>query len=408
MTLKLAELKLQTTADDSNEEMTNPLQLEEALRQSEQKYRSLFENMLNGFAYCKMIFDSNGKPIDFITLEMNDAFEKITGLQRKLYLGKKVSESMSNVLKTHPEFFDLCYRIALTGQSAKFEFELKQAAIWLSIIAYCPQKEYLAVIFENITDRKELNKRIEEHSQGLELTITEKTEELNEAQSKLSKAERLAVIGELAGMVGHDLRNPLSGIKNAAYLLKKNPPRISDRTSNEMLTIIDKSLEQADRIINDLLDYSCELHLDLCEYSPKSLIDDSMQSIKMPEIIKNVERTQSSPTIWVDKNKIERAFTNLVTNAIEAMPNGGTLEIANYKNGDNIEFTFSDNGIGMPKEVITKIFNPLFTTKAKGMGFGLAISKRIIEAHGGKITAKSVPNKGTIFNVSLPIKPANP
>ena len=128
-------------------------------------------------------------------------------------------------------------------------------------------------------------------------------------------------------------------------------------------------------------------------------------STKAPNNVKILDRTQSFPPICVDAGKIERVFVNLASNAIEAMPNGGVLEISSSQNDENIEFTFADTGEGMTAEVMAKIFTPLFTTKAQGMGFGLAICKRITEAHGGKISVKSILNKGTIFTVSLPIRP---
>ena len=104
---------------------------------------------------------------------------------------------------------------------------------------------------------------------------------------------------------------------------------------------------------------------------------------------------------------MQRVFINLIKNAIEAMPDGGTLEIASTQNMDDLQITFTDTGIGMPEEVVTKLFTPLFTTKARGMGLGLPICKRIVEAHGGKISVQSIPNKGTTFTVKLHSERAN-
>ena len=171
-----------------------------------------------------------------------------------------------------------------------------------------------------------------------------------------------------------------------------------------MLAIIDSSVEHANRIVNDLLDYSRELHLELEEYSPKSLINYLILKTKVPSNIKMIEHVQNFPSIWVDSSKMERVFANLVCNAFEAMPNGGVLEIKSCQNGENVELTFADTGTGMSNDDLARIFTPLFTTKAQGMGFGLAICKRIVEAHGGKISVISAPGKGTTFTVSLPIE----
>ena len=170
-----------------------------------------------------------------------------------------------------------------------------------------------------------------------------------------------------------------------------------------MLNIIDSSVEQANKIVNDLLDFSREMPLELEECTPKSLVAYSLLPMKIPVNVKITDRTESSPNIWVDISKIQRVFVNLIQNAIEAMHNGGTLEISSRQNKGNVDFYFQDTGDGMSGEVVDKIFTPLFTTKAKGMGFGLAICKRIVDAHGGKITVESDLRKGTKFIVSLPV-----
>jgi signal transduction histidine kinase len=187
--------------------------------------------------------------------------------------------------------------------------------------------------------------------------------------------------------------------------LKKKPG--SNENNIEMLTIIDKAVDHANSIVADLLDFSREIHLELEEYSPKSLINYVLLSIKIPSNIKITQNMQSETIIMIDANKIERVFVNLIKNAFDAMPNGGTLEISSRQNNGNVEFTFSDTGNGMSEDVIAKIFTPLFTTKTQGMGFGLAICKRMIEAHGGKIQVESSPNKGTKFTISLPIQSPN-
>ena len=124
--------------------------------------------------------------------------------------------------------------------------------------------------------------------------------------------------------------------------------------------------------------------------------------IQIPGNIKILDRSQDEPIMWVDSNKMERVFINLIQNAIDAMPEKGTLEIKSRQIGEEVEFTFTDTGLGMTEHTKSKIFMPLFTTKAQGMGFGLAICKRIVEAHGGKIAVESMLGKGTTFTVSLP------
>ena len=388
-----------TTAMD----ITEGRKAEQELKVSDQKYRLLFSHMTNGFAYCKMIYDELGNPIDFLYLEANDAFETLTGLKKQTIIGKHITEAIPTIKREHPEILEIYGRVASTGVSEQFEVYFNPLSVWLSISVYSFKKGYFATVFENITEKKQIEKLVAEYSKGLELTVADRTQQLVEAQDRLLKAERLSAIGELAGMVGHDLRNPLTGIKNAVYILKKNQGTLIGQNTTEMLSIIERSVDHANGIVRDLLDYSRELHLELEEYSPKSLLNYVLLALKIPKGIKVVQNAEDVGSLWVDANKMERVFTNLSSNAFEAMPNGGTLEISIKQNGENVEFVFADTGSGMSENVLSKIFTPLFTTKARGMGFGLAICKRIIEAHKGKVTVESSPGRGTKFYVSLPV-----
>jgi signal transduction histidine kinase len=253
----------------------------------------------------------------------------------------------------------------------------------------------------------ELQEQLKRNSDNLALLVDVKTHELMDAQARLVKSERLAAIGELAAMVGHDLRNPLAGIKNATYFLRKKNSAVLDENGKMMLAAIDRSVEHADKIIGDLLEYSRDIKLEYSEQNPKAIITDALNSIKIPKHIKILDHTEFTPTISVDDARMARVFTNLIKNAFEAMPDGGALEIISRQNGENVEFVFSDTGVGIPPEVASRLFTPLVTTKAQGMGFGLAVCKRFVEAHGGEITMNSIQGKGTTVTVSIPQAPLN-
>ncbi len=206
-------------------------------------------------------------------------------------------------------------------------------------------------------------------------------------------------------MVGHDLRNPLAGIKNAAYYLKKKGTDISETQLNEMLEIIDKAIVHSDSIINDLLDYSREMHLELTKYVANILVDEAIKMIKVPDRILIINNIKEETWIWVNAEKIMRVFINLIKNATDAIPEKGTITIKSSQTINYVKIAFNDTGKGIPEETLKKLFTPLFTTEAQGMGFGLSICKRIVESHGGTITVKTVVNKGTTFTIALPIKP---
>lgn len=285
------------------------------------------------------------------------------------------------------------------------DFTLVFSMIVANLIAIFSARQvhiYRKRTYREFVKRKALEEELEQHANQLSELVAKRTKDLVEAQSRLVKSERFAAIGELAGMVGHDLRNPLAAIKNASYFLRKKEVSL-DEHSAEMLNAIDRSVEYSDKIIRDLLDYSREIRLDLGEYSPKSLVNYAILDVTVPGNIKITQDTQGEPAIWVDANRIERVFINLIKNAFDAMPNGGKLRISTRQDGSNVEFVFADTGSGIPESIIGKVFTPLFTTKAQGMGFGLAICKRFVEAHGGKICVESANGEGAKFIVSLPI-----
>ena len=141
------------------------------LSKSEKKYRALFENMLDGFAYCRMIFDKQNNPVDFEYLEINDAFERLTGLKRDAIVGKRVTEAIPGIEKANPDLFEIYGRVALTCRAEKFEIFFKPLNKWFSISAYCPQKGYFAVVFEDISERKKTEHELWAAKNDWELTF---------------------------------------------------------------------------------------------------------------------------------------------------------------------------------------------------------------------------------------------
>jgi len=259
----------------------------------------------------------------------------------------------------------------------------------------------------DIAEKKRMQSKLTEYSQKLEKIVDERTEELTQTQTKLLKAEKLAAIGELAAMIGHDLRNPLTGIKGAAYYLNTKCAAKIGATGQEMLKTIDKAIDHSNKIINDLLEYSSKLSLELTETTPKSLLKHTLSIIKIPERTQIIDATKNKPKIKADIGNISKVFVNIITNAIDAMPGAGTLTITSKTAEGNVKIIFNDTGIGMTEETLSKLKLgfPLFTTKAKGMGFGLPVCKRIVEAHGGEISFKSTLRKGTAVTVTIPVNP---
>ena len=265
-----------------------------------------------------------------------------------------------------------------------------------------------AVAIENAYLIQQLNAakdQIEEYANQLEIKVEKRTKELVEAQNRLVKTERLAAIGEVAAMVGHDLRNPLSGIAGATYYLKTKFDTNTNEKAKEMFELIEKDIEYSDKIITDLLDYSREMQLELKEATMADILKEALASAKVPSNINIVNLVGNQHRTKVDAEKLQRVFINIVRNGIDAMPNGGTLTIRSTIEEGYLAIHFTDTGVGLPKEALSKLWTPFFTTKAKGMGLGLPICKRIVEAHKGKISVESAVGKGTTFTIRIPTQP---
>jgi signal transduction histidine kinase len=217
--------------------------------------------------------------------------------------------------------------------------------------------------------------------------------------------EKLATIGKLATMVAHDMRNPLTSIRNASFYLKNTCPHRGEpgcKTAVEMLEIIEQETLFANSIISDLLDFAVKKPLQRKKQSINKLIDTSLIVSDIPENIKVRRKLAEKAIAAVDEKQLKRVFLNTVKNAVQAMPKGGNLTIKTNERKDQIEIAFTDTGIGIREENMGKLFQPLFTTKAKGIGMGLAICKRIVEQHRGTINVKSKIAKGTTFTINLP------
>jgi len=233
--------------------------------------------------------------------------------------------------------------------------------------------------------------------------ITKDITERKRLEQQLLNSERMAAIGELAASVGHDLRNPLTGIRGAAYYLKMKWGSKLGKKSKEMLDLIENDVEYSNKIVNDLLDFSKQIELQRGIVNIKSLISEVLSKTETPKKVKIVDLTRKTHKASLDTDQMKRVLKNLIKNAIEAMPKGGTLTIRSEKAKDFIKIFVKDTGEGILKRNLGKMFMPLFTTKAKGVGMGLPICKRLVEAHGGTITVESKEGKGTCFTITVPI-----
>jgi PAS domain S-box-containing protein len=277
-------------------------------------------------------------------------------------------------------------------------------------------------ITRDITERKkaedELTRRNKE-LEDLKVQLEDKASEVEKYATSLEDlarkrlvqlrdAERLAAIGATAGMVGHDIRNPLQAISSDIYLalreLSDLPDSEQKQSIKENLESIDQAVDYINKIVQDLQDFARpitpvlkEVNLErLCEEVLFKIVPEKIDASSKVEI--NVKRIVTDPDL------MKRVLTNLVNNAVQAMPGGGKLSLYAFPEARNVVISVSDTGVGIPEMIKPKLFSPLVTTKSKGQGFGLPVVKRTVDALGGSVSFVSEEGKGTTFSISLPRK----
>jgi len=231
------------------------------------------------------------------------------------------------------------------------------------------------------------------------------TRELREAQERLIRSEKLAALGKLAGIVGHELRNPLGVLRNSLYFLKM---KIADVSQNEKIkrhmSIMNQEINIADRIITDILAFGRIKEPRPEKVDIGQVINRALTRLKVSEAIELVKKIEPDlPFLSADGGQLEQVFVNIILNALQAMPEGGTLTISVAKEDTAVEITVSDTGVGIPEEDHHKIFEPLYSTKIKGTGLGLSLCQSVINLHKGSISIKSDTGKGTHFVIHLPV-----
>jgi len=381
-------------------DITERKKKEREIRESKEKFERLFMDNPEAAVYVNP---------DFHILDVNPCFSELFGYSLDEVKGKHINSAIvpkdkmeeAEMLDKKAEkryFFHGTVRKRKDGSLVPVSISVAPITVEGRLTGYVG-------LYKDVTERKQMERKLQEYSEHLEELVEKRTRQLKEAQEQLLKSERLAAIGEIAAMVGHDLRNPLTSIAGATYYLKTKLEQKMDKTAKDMVELIEKDIKYSDKIISDLLRYSREIHLELTETTPKSITKHALTSIKVPKNIRISNLTDNKPKIKIDAQKMNRVLVNITKNAIDAMPKGGKLTITSKKTNGKLEITFTDTGRGMQKDIFEKIWTPLFTTKAKGMGLGLPICKRIVEAHGGDISVESIVGKGTTFTVTIPIKP---
>ncbi len=506
---------------DLEKEIDERKKTQAALRESEERYRTLFSRMSEGFGLHEIIVDADGKPCDYRFLELNDAFEQLTGLSSDKVVGKTVKEVLPHVESYWVEAFG---KVALSGEPAHFENYSAALDKWYGVYAYSPAKNQFAVLFTDITERKKAEEERTRLARESAETLTELETVLDTApfaiwiardpecriitgnryanellrarpgdnisrsalpgQAAISyrvfrdnvevppeklpaqeaaatgktvtpremdlvfedgrvlpmlvgavplstadgrvrgsvavgadiseQKQAMAVKDDFIGMVSHELKTPLTVVIGAIKTAMSEG--VSPQDARELLQDASWGAETMADIVDNLLELSRwqanRLNLQTARVDATAvvgrMVERASRKSEKHRLVADVPA--DLPEVRVDRTRVERILDNLVDNAIKYSPEGGEVKISARREADHIVVSVTDQGIGIAPTDTAKLFQPFVrldslipTTTLKGIGLGLVVCRRLVEAHGGRIWVESGPGKGSTFFFTLPM-----
>jgi PAS domain S-box-containing protein len=375
---------------------------EEALRQSEEKYRSLFETMGQGYAEAEVVRDAGGRAIDYRIIEVNPAFERLVGVPAAEALGRTAREVLPLIDDWWIETFD---RLVQQGEPMWFEYAISALGRWYEVYAYPRQGDRFTVLYEDITARKQAK--------------AERERLLAEAETARAAAEEaVRAREEFLSIASHELRNPVAVLSGTAQLLRR--ARASGRLTDDRLGSYLESLERAGAhlaaLTNDLLDVSRLQHGGL-PLRPEAtdvaaLLRDIVRRSEWPDHRITLAADEAPLEAVIDVNRIRQVVTNLLENAVKYSPSADEVRMYLSRDDGGFLIEVQDFGIGLPPNTADAIFTPFQRTQyaseagIPGLGLGLFIARRIAEQHRGRLWAQSDGEGcGAIMSLWLPTQP---
>ncbi|MBI2830474.1 MAG: PAS domain S-box protein, partial [Chloroflexi bacterium] len=504
------------------QDITERKKAEEAVKESEEKYRNLFTNMSIGYAFCQMLFDEKNQPVDFIYIEVNDAFERLTGLKRRDVVGKRVTEAIPGIKEANPEIISTYGNVVLTGEPTRFEVNFQLLQIWLDITVYRPKDGYFIAIFDNITERKKAEAeraRLAKESSdtlselqtvldtapfaiwiardpecryitgniyanqvlgaqrgdnislsapsgeaaityrvlrnGMELKPEEMPTQVAAATGKMVSPQELELIfddgrrlhmligavpltgadgrirgsvavganiseqkqamyikDEFIGLVSHELRTPLTVFLGAVKTAMTKGITIED--IRELLKDATRSAESMAHLVDNLLELSRyqanRLTLSRNQVDIAQVISDVVEKERshLQNHHLSLDVPENLPPVEADQLRLEQILINLLDNAAKYSPDNTAIRVFVKRDSDHLLIGVRDQGKGIPAGEQDKLFQPFErllenSTTKPGLGLGLLVCRRLVEAQGGKIWVESESGKGSTFWFTLPL-----
>jgi PAS domain S-box-containing protein len=376
-------------------DISRRMRAEKALRESEERYRGLFENMVEGFAYCRIEYELD-KPADFTYLAVNTSFSRLTGLSD--VVGRRASEVVPGIRERDPVFFELVTTVTTARVPDRFELEISSLGLWFAISVYFPAPGFFVAVFDVINERKEAEVKILELNAELEERVRRRTAQLEEANAELEA---------FSYSVSHDLRSPLRGIDGWSAAIEEDYGPSLDQTALGYLRRVREEARRMGALIDSLL-----------QLAKVSRAEMSREDLDLSELVRATTARlaeaypgrafefviQSGLRAKGDRRLIEIALANLLDNACKYTAKRDVAKIEFGLLPDS-SFFVRDNGAGFDMAYASKLFAPFQrmhkASEFPGTGIGLATVHRIVVKHGGKIWAAAAPDAGAVFHFTL-------
>lgn len=390
-----------------HEDITDMKEAEKALKFSEEQFSKAFHG---GPLVMTISAIEDGSFI-----EVNDNFIRISGYTKDEIIGKTSVDLGFFARETQERIIEILFSEGKVD-AMELEFTKKSGdklhCLYFSELISIAGEQRLLSIVEDVTLRKQAEKELEQHQEHLEVLVKERTKALEDAQVELIKQERMATLGHLVAIVGHEIRNPLGTIRASLYTIQERLKN-SEHDLQPQLDRAARSIERCDMIIEELLDFKSEKPLVKTSVVIDKLIDEILDDQNIPAEINLLRNFNAGTKLSMDSERIRRCIVNILTNARQAVVERASKTILqelympeitiNTVVVDNeLIITVIDNGVGISPDELTRIFEPLFSTKNFGVGLGLSIVKQIVEQHDGSIKLESEPGKGTSVIMSIP------
>ncbi|HEY7805926.1 MAG TPA: response regulator [Croceibacterium sp.] len=389
-----------------------------ALRESEARYRTLFDTMDEGFCVIRFIDGPHGPLSDYVHVEANAAYERHAGIAN--VVGKRLREIVGEEAEG---WIGLYRQVLTTGESIRFERKLEATGRFLELAAFRIEpssRQEVAVIFQNITERRRAELALLELNTTLERRVDEAVAEREAATSQLREAQKLETLGQLTGGLAHDMNNLLMPIIHALDLLDQRFGDSDPRAARSLERAI-QSAERAKTLVSRMLGFARRQTLETRAVDLASLIPgmrDLIASSIGATVEIDIEVPASAPVVLADANQLELAILNLCINAKDAMPQGGRIAIA-ARPADKLPaplrprpdgyvcLSVTDTGEGMDPGTLERAIEPFFSTKeiGKGTGLGLSMVHGFANQSNGTFMLGSEPGKGTRAELYLPVSP---